>query len=894
MARCLFSILLILLSSSVLLPQGKVYIIIGSDTAIWESMTTNKFECTYNIRVIPDALRNYYRVMQPGFRSLFSDSYNGKLKLTWWLMGGNIFRYATNKDVPYPNTMVPYLSKKYYGDAMQQFGDELSVHYHSFVWTDYDNDGVHYWNQAKHLSEFRDDFDYTLAQYLIEEDIFPVSFRAGWNFMDTEWQNYIDTLFPFSMHNQYPAVRKDTVEPLDNIYDWSKSSPLFVPFHPSSTNYQLPGDLNGYELRSVSLASMSQSTMNTIFNNAKNGADQVVCLWAHVWDDAFPEKLQRLDTLANRSAASYPTVKFKYTTAIEGMQNWLKTTDLTPPAVTITPVPEGGNVAYTFSVNEPLFQPFPFVGAKTLNEDYFKMELIQTGTLSWRSKKSYPKDLLAVIGVAAIDPSGNLGTEFLDFRGREIFIDNGEPGYSELHGMLQTTSAAAWGLDSRVMNMGANDSAAVAYRFTPDVSGPQNIFLQVPGSANMAKVTIQLLNSSGTVLTTVQPDSIPGKDWFYLITADLSSDTLYTLKISGKGAEVGTRQFQADVVKISPLVREFDFEFPGGSLILNAVPEQDTFYYSVKLRNRGSLAVSVVGLSSQSGHVSAGGALPFTVLPFTTKNLPIRLFYPAQGMVEDTLELAIDNCGHSPVRIPMSVLVKPYFTIIDNDDAIGYVESGNWAKSVVQAWGASSRYAGLNQQPGAKARFFRTIAKPGNFLIDFVVPVTENAATSAKYTVKKGSDVLHEVVLNQNLNSGSWVPLGVFGFQAGDQVEITVADEGNSGGAVLRADAVRISLTDQPLNMDENDLPTEYSLSDNYPNPFNPSTTIDFAVPETAPVSITVYDLLGREVATLLREVKNPGRYRITFDAAGIASGIYFYRIQAGRFTDTKKMMLIR
>lgn len=89
-------------------------------------------------------------------------------------------------------------------------------------------------------------------------------------------------------------------------------------------------------------------------------------------------------------------------------------------------------------------------------------------------------------------------------------------------------------------------------------------------------------------------------------------------------------------------------------------------------------------------------------------------------------------------------------------------------------------------------------------------------------------------------------------------------------------------------------LPKEFSLGQNYPNPFNPSTNIEFALPEPTEVSLKVYNLLGREVSILLSGRMKAGHHKVQFDASGLATGLYFYRIQAGSFMQTKKMMLIK
>ena len=88
--------------------------------------------------------------------------------------------------------------------------------------------------------------------------------------------------------------------------------------------------------------------------------------------------------------------------------------------------------------------------------------------------------------------------------------------------------------------------------------------------------------------------------------------------------------------------------------------------------------------------------------------------------------------------------------------------------------------------------------------------------------------------------------------------------------------------------------PSAYTLFQNYPNPFNPSTVIGFQVPSSGFVSLKVYDVLGREVATLVNEREKAGSYSVTFDAGNLPSGVYFYRITAGSFVETKKLVVLR
>lgn len=85
-----------------------------------------------------------------------------------------------------------------------------------------------------------------------------------------------------------------------------------------------------------------------------------------------------------------------------------------------------------------------------------------------------------------------------------------------------------------------------------------------------------------------------------------------------------------------------------------------------------------------------------------------------------------------------------------------------------------------------------------------------------------------------------------------------------------------------------------YDLSQNYPNPFNPITNIKYQIPKTGLVTLKIYDMLGREIKTLVNEVKNPGSYMVSFNGSEFASGVYFYRIQAGDFIQVKKMLMIK
>ncbi len=91
-----------------------------------------------------------------------------------------------------------------------------------------------------------------------------------------------------------------------------------------------------------------------------------------------------------------------------------------------------------------------------------------------------------------------------------------------------------------------------------------------------------------------------------------------------------------------------------------------------------------------------------------------------------------------------------------------------------------------------------------------------------------------------------------------------------------------------------NARPSKFKLMQNYPNPFNPRTDISFSVGTYTYTSLRIYDLLGREVAVLVDEIKAPGEYSVQWNALAVSSGVYFYKLQAGGFCDMKKLVLLK
>ncbi|MFZ1081908.1 MAG: T9SS type A sorting domain-containing protein [Candidatus Kryptoniota bacterium] len=110
----------------------------------------------------------------------------------------------------------------------------------------------------------------------------------------------------------------------------------------------------------------------------------------------------------------------------------------------------------------------------------------------------------------------------------------------------------------------------------------------------------------------------------------------------------------------------------------------------------------------------------------------------------------------------------------------------------------------------------------------------------------------------------------------------------------LSSPSNEVAFTPTGVHNQQGNTPTIFDLNQNYPNPFNPSTTINYQLPATRFVTLKVYDVLGREVATLVNEKENAGSYAVKFDGSRLASGVYFYQLQAENFSQTKKLILLK
>ena len=152
----------------------------------------------------------------------------------------------------------------------------------------------------------------------------------------------------------------------------------------------------------------------------------------------------------------------------------------------------------------------------------------------------------------------------------------------------------------------------------------------------------------------------------------------------------------------------------------------------------------------------------------------------------------------------------------------------------------------------------------------------------ARMKLETTADKFEDTPLDMKLSESKF-KTKVFSYDGKKNIELVNSDNNPIEGVTGK-------LTNESIT----NIPAEFALGQNYPNPFNPSTTINYELPASNFVTLKIYDLVGKEVATLVNEKLDAGRYTATFNGSNLASGMYFYKITAGEFTFVRKMVLIK
>jgi hypothetical protein len=607
---------------------GTVYMVLGSDTALWNvdgGIDTSIYHNHFSPDLFIQPWANAYQVINSAFRQQFADSAGNPLKLTWWVLVGSVYGQAENNNVPIINLLPLHLMQEYHGATLRQLGDELTLHYHTFYWSDYEGYGVYYWNEAESFHPCRADWDLALAQSLLEEGVFPVSFRSGWHYMDNEWQGYLNQLLPYSMDDDWPAdVPWYTNQPIYNVRDWSEAPSNFVPFHPCPTNYQLPGVSAGWNVRSEKCDSVDQTYMNQVFSDAAAGTNEVVSLWYHLPESDFPAQMVRMDALAHAALSNYPAVPFYYCTAVEAMQRWQGVEGQSPPALDIVEQVTGQTLTLQVSTSKPIFQAQPFVAVKDIFAQYQIVPCAPAGANAWTALVPVPRNQIAKYGVAVADLVGNLTNCIVRYLPDDLFIDDLDPGYSEPAGQWISTTNAAWGIDARLASLASNTLVQASWQLPVTWTGPYNAFVQIPAIGNTAgQVQFDFLSAGSNLLSVFFPSPLLGLQWVYLGTPTLDARVTNTLLMTVSALGQTNCWAIADVVKLSPLT----LPLPGFITNVQVKPGDTTACLTWRT-TAPATGQAEFGLSPAYGSFSATNLLPLTqhVVTFTGLQ-PANLYY---------------------------------------------------------------------------------------------------------------------------------------------------------------------------------------------------------------------------------------------------------------------------
>ncbi len=269
---------------------------------------------------------------------------------------------------------------------------------------------------------------------------------------------------------------------------------------------------------------------------------------------------------------------------------------------------------------------------------------------------------------------------------------------------------------------------------------------------------------------------------------------------------------------------------------------------------------------------------------FSSTSSPLLVWNPAANATSYNLQVVVSGISWDSSLINQTGLTgTSYQTNLSPNTYYWWVSATN--ASGTSAWSEVRRFT---------TRLALTVANP------FSIPILTNAFPVFKHSLTNpplfagnmGTLVFTASSSNPAICTVSILEsdtLIVTGLWSGEVTVIVVAIDVDGTTASY---TVPVQLT-TAVEGEEN-IPREFSLSQNYPNPFNPTTSIKYTVVSSVYVTLTVYDVLGREVAVLVDGEKLPGTYEVEFNASNLPSGVYLYRLQTGNFVETKRMLLLK
>jgi len=238
--------------------------------------------------------------------------------------------------------------------------------------------------------------------------------------------------------------------------------------------------------------------------------------------------------------------------------------------------------------------------------------------------------------------------------------------------------------------------------------------------------------------------------------------------------------------------------------------------------------------------------------------------------------------------------------IIDTEDANCSLVGNGWTPSANPGYYGTSRSLYNTIGTGDKQAIYRTsldksiLCKVYSWWV-----AANNRSTDTPYVIvhANGRDTVR---INQATNGSKWNFIGKYNFPSDPSQCVIISNQTTTGTYIvadalrlLTADSVQIVTSIDPKTKTDNLIAT-FELGQNFPNPFNSTTLIRFTIPKSGIVRLTVFDLFGREVKSLVNSWQTAGNHRVSFSADDLPTGVYFYKLQVGDFSQTKKMILIK
>ncbi len=212
-------------------------------------------------------------------------------------------------------------------------------------------------------------------------------------------------------------------------------------------------------------------------------------------------------------------------------------------------------------------------------------------------------------------------------------------------------------------------------------------------------------------------------------------------------------------------------------------------------------------------------------------------------------------------------------------------------------WNGSSRWVNIGGN-GNHADFNTDVGYSGTYDLQTYIPSTTNAHNHANCILLIDGVPQDTLVRDQNEDSGGWTSIGEHDLPKDVEIILRIQDNGGNTNpsSVLRADAVKFVLIEEKYvsAINHAGIPQEFALFPNYPNPFNPATTLYFALPEDGEVKIEFFDLQGKPVDKAITRTLQAGYHHVRWSPSGLASGVYLYRVSTSSATLINKCTFLK